>query len=62
MSTSQDLKDSVNGTILKELKFKTNETLGVFKKSDFSQRRAYIVEDNKETGLPQLTFKANLVL
>jgi hypothetical protein len=62
MSTSQDLKDNVNGTTLKELKFKTNETLGVFKKSEFSTRRAYIVEENEVTGQPQLTQKADVVL
>ena len=58
MSSSSDLKEATNGSTLKEQKFKPNESISAFKKSVFAQRKAPIVQDNKDTGEPELTHKA----
>lgn len=62
MSTSSDLKDSTNGTTLSELKFKSNENLGAFRKSVHLYAKARIVEDDPNTKQPRLTYKAEQAL
>lgn len=61
MSCQQDLKDLRNGAVLSELKFKTNENLAIYKKSADLLGREPIVEDNEETGLPELTYRAKWI-
>jgi hypothetical protein len=46
MSNSSDIKDPKNGETLKELKLKSNENLGAYRKSSYMSRRVPIVIDN----------------
>ena len=46
MATTQDLRDTSNGCTLKEMKFKSNENIGAFKKSDVRHRKAPILEES----------------
>jgi hypothetical protein len=46
MSNSSDIKDPKNGETLKELKFKSNENIGAYRKSSYMSRRVPIVIDN----------------
>jgi hypothetical protein len=55
MANTTDLKDVVNGSTLQELKFKSNENLGAFKKNLFKHRKAQILIDNPVTFQPELT-------
>jgi hypothetical protein len=43
---------------LKELKFKTNENLGAYRKSSYMSKRIPILVDNLDTGNAELTDKA----
>jgi hypothetical protein len=43
---------------LKELKFKTNENLGAYRKSSYMSKRIPILVDNLDTGKAELTDKA----
>ena len=58
MSNSNDLKDPKNGETLKELKLKSNENLGAYRKSSYMSRRVPILIDNYKTGEAELTEKA----
>ena len=58
MSNSNDLKDPKNGETLKELKLKSNENLGAYRKSSYMSRRVPILVDNHKTGEAELTEKA----
>lgn len=43
---------------MKELKFKTNENLGAYRKSSYMSKRIPILVDNLDTGKAELTDKA----
>jgi hypothetical protein len=58
MSNSTDLKDPKNGETLKELKLKSNENLGAYRKSSYMSKRVPILIDNHVTGEAELTEKA----
>lgn len=45
-----------------EMKFKSNENLGAFRKSVYKHRKAPILEENETTGEPELTFRAKQVI
>lgn len=55
MRFNKDIKDPLNGVTLKELKFESNESLGIFRRSAYHTRRGPIVVDNEKTGEPELT-------
>ena len=61
MSSSEDLKDPMNGNTLTDLKFKPNETLSVYRRIGDSNFKEAILRDNEETKLPELTPKAQIV-
>jgi hypothetical protein len=44
--------------VLAELKFNQNENLAIYRKRLDLLGCEFIVEDNKETGAPELTFRA----
>ena len=58
MSNSTDLKDPKNGETLKELKLKSNENLGAYRKSSYMSKRVPILIDNHVTSEAELTEKA----
>jgi len=55
MSSTSDVKDPKNGLTLKELRFKSSEHLGAFRKNAYLRRRGLIVVDNEETGEAELS-------
>jgi len=55
MASTSDVKDPKNGVTLKELKFKSSEQLGAFRKNAYLTRRGPIVVDDEETGEAKLT-------
>lgn len=55
MSSTSDVKDPNNGVTLKELRFKSSEHLGAFRKNAYLRRRGLIVVDNEETGEAELS-------
>ena len=59
MSSTSDVKDPKNGVTLKELKFKSNEQLGAFRKNAYLTRRGPIVVDDEVTGEAKLTPSAD---
>jgi hypothetical protein len=61
LSSSEDLKDPMNGNTLSELKFKPNETLSAYRRVGDSTVKAAILQDNPETNQPELTAKAQIV-
>lgn len=62
MSSTSDVKDLKNGLTLKELKFKSSEQLGAFRKNAYLSRRGPIVVDNEETGEAELSQAAERAL
>ena len=62
LSNTSDIKDNKNGVTLAELKLKSTEILGAFRKSTYLTRKVPVVVDNEETGEPDLTKEATAAL
>lgn len=60
--SAKDLPDRSNGCTLRELDFKSNETISAFKKSALRLRRAALIEDDEANDRAVLTSRARVVV